>query len=95
MSFGPFKKDLTPLSKGGSVHKHAGKGHSPFQASPPGPGGRNDFSKPAPTPAPMAGAGGAGAGMGPPIPPAPMMNPAQSGPPIGGGGGGPGRLGGI
>lgn len=22
----PFKKDLTPLSKGGAVHKHKGKG---------------------------------------------------------------------
>lgn len=24
----PFKKDLTPLTKGGAVHKHAGKGSS-------------------------------------------------------------------
>ena len=24
----PLKKDLTPLSKGGAIHKHAGKGSS-------------------------------------------------------------------
>lgn len=80
MSFGPFKKDLTPLSKGGAIHKHAGKGHAPFQAPPPGPGGRNDFSKPPMPAAPAAPAVS-------PMPAAPMMNPAQSG--------GPGQLGGI
>jgi hypothetical protein len=59
-----FKKDLTPLSKGGAIHKHAGKGSE--MASMPdrgqigklakGPGTINDYAKatPLPTPSPAA-----------------------------------------
>ena len=66
---GPHKKDLTPLSKGGQVHVHRGKGARPFPPQPkPGPltaaaPGLNNYAKttPLPTPPPAAPA----APMGP------------------------------
>ena len=45
-----FKKHLTPLSKKGDIVKHAGKGHSPFQAPPKAEG--NDYAKSLPMPMP-------------------------------------------
>lgn len=71
-----FKKDLTPLSKGGKITKHAGKGsqsaHMPnrqtLKALQSAPGNTiNDYAKAAPTPAssdPTSGAGGYGLGTG-------------------------------
>jgi len=41
----PFKKDLTALTKGGSIHKHAGKGSS--TSSIPSRGQISQLSKPA------------------------------------------------
>lgn len=43
-----FKKHLTRLSKNGSIVKHAGKGHSPFQ--PPPQPSLNDYAKAMPLP---------------------------------------------
>jgi|HubBroStandDraft_6_1064221.scaffolds.fasta_scaffold614314_3 hypothetical protein len=80
MSFGPFKKDIRPLTKGGAVHVHHGKHVSsrPMHSGPP----QNAFPKPAAAPvapAPLPPPQGA---PPPPLgnPPAPMpmaMNPAQ------------------
>jgi len=68
----PFKKNLTPLSKGGAVHKHAGKGS---QTAPmpnrntltalqkPATNSINDYAKAAPMPQPTPpDAGGLGSG---------------------------------
>lgn len=55
----PFKKDLTPLTKGGAIHKHRGKGsqqasmpnrHTLSALSVPPTNGINNFAKATPMP---------------------------------------------
>ena len=60
---GPLKKHLTPLTKGGSIVKHAGKGSQPFA---PNYNSRTmqDYAKATPLANP-APAMGPGMGMGP------------------------------
>jgi len=69
----PFKKDLTPLSKGGAIHKHQGKGSQ--QASMPDrnqisqlakPAGQsiNDFAKATPMAQPQDPGSSIGLGSG-------------------------------
>lgn len=91
MMFGPHKKDLTPLSRHGAIHKVAGKGHAPFKpthapgnylkTSPAMQAPMAAHANPMPPAPPTMGASVppppmAGPSMAPP-PPAPMMNPAQ------------------
>lgn len=68
----PFKKDLTPLRKGGAIHKHNGKG-SEMATMPnrntlaslqkPATNSINDYAKASPMPQPTpADAGGLGSG---------------------------------
>jgi hypothetical protein len=68
----PFKKNLTPLSKGGAIHKHAGKG-SQMAPMPnrntlsalqkPATNSINDYAKAAPMPQPTPpDSGGLGSG---------------------------------
>lgn len=47
-----FKKHLTPLSPGGAIHKHEGKGARPF--TPPPGAGINNFAKATPMAQPQA-----------------------------------------
>ena len=63
---GPHKKDLTPLSKGGAIHKHAGKGSSmaPMpsrgtikQLQQPATNGINNYAKASPMGAPQPSPG--------------------------------------
>lgn len=69
---GPFKKDLTPLAKGGTITKHAGKGSQATtmpnrnqlaSLQKPATNGINNFAKatPMPTPSPPD-TGGLGSG---------------------------------
>lgn len=70
----PFKKNLTPLSKGGAIHKHAGKGsqmapmpnRSAISAlANPATNSINNYAKAAPMPQPSPsppGGGGLGSG---------------------------------
>lgn len=67
---GPLKKHLTPLTKGGQIIKHAGKGARPFPPQPkPGPltqgaPSMNNYAKSTPLPTPPPPMGGAPMGMG-------------------------------
>ena len=68
---GPSKKALTPLTKGGAIHKHAGKGSSmaPMpdrntikQLQQPGSNGINNYAKASPMGQPQPMVDGLGSG---------------------------------
>ena len=68
---GPSKKALTPLSKGGAIHKHAGKGsqmapmpnrHTLSGLSQPAGQSINDYAKASPMGQPQPAVDGLGSG---------------------------------